>query len=203
MRRIALVVATLSAWCVTAATLPFGGYGYGPPRKTDPAIVALRDYTATLQTNLGNVTLKLLPDAAPNAVRTFIKLAERGAYDRTQFYGIFKGRMILAGDPAGKGETIKYEDSPLSPIAGMVALDRAPDGSNRTGCFFIVLSEQAHLDGDYTIFAEIAEGMEVARRIGSVATRPNDGCPAPVEDAVIEQVTVSKKKASDPKETKK
>jgi len=191
------------AW---AGTFPWGGPR--PSREPHPTVVALRDCTATLRTNLGEIALKFDPDAAPNAVQAFVKLAERGALDGARFYCVFKDRMVLAGTPpsAAKAEsstTIAYESTPQSVTAGSVLLDRTADGRNCPSRFLIVLADQPHLDGDYTQIAEVTKGLDVAKRIGSAATRPADGSPAPLEDAVIEQVTVARKASPEPKETNK
>ncbi|MBM4038264.1 MAG: peptidylprolyl isomerase [Planctomycetes bacterium] len=186
-----------------AGTFPWGGPPR-PSREPHPTVVALRDSTATLRTNLGEITLKFEPDGAPNAVQAFVKLAERGALDGVRFYCVFKDRMIIAGTPPGeKAETIEYENTPQSVTAGTVLLDRTADGQNCPSRFLIVLADQRHLDGDFTQIGEVTKGLDVAKRIGSMATRPSDGSPAPLEDAVIEQATVARKATPEPKETKK
>ncbi|HUT32773.1 MAG TPA: peptidylprolyl isomerase [Planctomycetota bacterium] len=189
---------------VVGGTFPWRGPA--PGGEPHPATVALRDYTATLRTNLGDIALRFEPDAAPNAVRMFVKLAERGSYDGARIYCVFKDRMVIAGTPpsgakVADGETAAYEDTPQSVTAGSVLVDRAADGRNCPGRLLIVLADQAHLDGDYTVFAEVTAGLDVAKRIGSVATRPADGSPAPIEEIVIEQALVAKKPSPGAKET--
>jgi len=185
-----------SARAGSIAMPPLGGKA-----KANPAIAALRDHVATLRTNLGDIVLKLDADAAPNTVRHFIKLAQRGAYDGLRFPGVFKDRMIVAGDPAGAAEaaqTLPDEKSPLSHSEGAVAMDRTPGAAGSGRRFFISLTDQSHLDEDYTVFAEVSEGLAVARRIGAVATRDDQGCPTPLEDIVIEQVIVATLKKAAP-----
>ena len=187
-----------------AAALPFRGFP--PTRKPNPAVAALRNYTATIRTNLGAMTLDLEGDAAPNAVQTFIALAQRGAYDGMPIRAIFKGKMLVAGKPAGaKAEaeqTIPHETSFLPAAAGAVAMDRTPGGPNTPGRLLILLSEQSQLEEDYTVFARIDEGLDVARRIGDAATRTVDGCPTPIEDVVIERIDVTRKPAPSATQTK-
>jgi len=201
----ALLVGALtgSAWC---GSLPWGGPG--PTRKPHPTTVALRGCTATLRTTLGDVTLDMEPDAAPNAVQAFVRFAQRGAYDGARFTTVFKGRMALAAAPAARAKADKpasldYENAPLSATAGAVLMDRQPDGQNCPVRFLIVTTEQPHLDGDYTVFAEVTKGLDVVRRLVAAATEPNDGSPAPVEDLVIEQVVIAKKSVRDAKENPK
>jgi len=201
-----------------AASLPFPGlFSPGGARmdKPHPAIAALHDYRATLHTNLGDLAIKFEPDHAPNAVRNFIKLAHRGFYDGSRFYCVFKDKMILAGDPTGKGTgdvgyALDYEASPLGHTPGTLAMDRRPDAREGGGTtrknsgsrFLINVGKQHHLDRDYTVFARITDGLEVARRIGAAACRDHGGRPQPLEDMVIERITVEKtepkKASSDP-----
>jgi len=172
-----------------------------PPRptKANPAIVALRDYSATISTNVGDITIRFFPDAAPNTVRTFIKLAQRGRYDGKRFYCVFQERMILAGDPPGAaksegGPRIPHERSAMPHRAKTLAMDRTPGGPSLATRFFINLEKQEHLDRDYTVFGAITKGLDVARAIGSVPTKLSDGSPEPIEEIVIEQVIVTKTK---------
>ena len=197
-------VASLAALAVTAQGGAFDFPGLMPPslsrsERPHPAIARLRDYQAVLHTNLGKIAIELDADSAPNAVRNFIKLAQRGFYDGTRFYCVFKGRMVLAGDPTGKGTgdagyTLDYENSPVGHTAGTVAMDRSGEAGKNSGSrFFISVGSQHHLDRDYTVFGRVADGLEVARRISSAPARPQGGRPTPIEEIVIEQITVSKR----------
>jgi len=196
--------AGLAALAATAQAAALQFPGLMPPSlsrsdKPNPAIARLRDYQAVLHTNLGKIAIELDADSAPNAVRNFIKLAQRGFYDGTRFYCVFKDRMILAGDPTGKGTsdagyTLDYENSPVGHTAGTVAIDRSPKAGQNSGSrFFINVGSQHHLDRDYTVFARLADGLEVARRISAARARPAGGRPTPIEEIVIEQITVSKR----------
>ena len=189
--------------------------GFAPPgsrgtEKPNPAIEALRDHTATLHTNLGDLVVALEPDGAPNAVRNFIKLAQKGFYDGSRFYGVFRDRMVLAGDPTGKGTgdvgyTLPHERSSLGHTPGTLAMDTAPPDPKSTfsprknsgSRFFINVAAQHHLDRDYTVFGRITEGLEVARRMSQARTISQDGQPAPLEEIVIERITIAKKTEED------
>jgi peptidyl-prolyl cis-trans isomerase B (cyclophilin B) len=179
-----------------------------PLTKPHPGIAALRGYVALIRTNAGNVTVELDADAAPNTVRNFIKLAERGFYDGQRFYCVFKDTMVLCGDPKGTGTsdvgyTIPFEPSPLPHLPGTVAMDRLPPGPSSGSRFFINLKDQAHLDRDYAVFGRITDGTEVAQRIGETTANPNNGSPAPIEDVVIEDIQIKKKEATSKKEPPK
>ena len=194
-----------------AMPAPFPLIAPPPPSisKPNPAIAALQGYFATIRTNLGDLVVEFEPESAPNTVHNFIKLAERGFYDGQRFYCVFRDRMILAGDPTGTGTgdvgyTIPYEAGRAFHAPGSLATDRLPPGPNSGSRFFIDLRDQKHLDGNYTVFGRITTGLDVAQRIGALPTQPNGGRPVPLEDAVIEEIIVSKKKQAQPeKETKK
>ena len=205
-RQSALLLVLGAAGTAWGGAFPWGGGG--PSREPHPATVALRDYSATVRTNLGEIELALEPDAAPNAVRMFLKLAGRGDYDGARFQSIFKGRMaVLAAPPsqakAEGDDTIAHEDTRLPASEGAVLMDKAADGRNSPGRLLILLGDQGHLERSYTVFARVRKGQDVLRRIGAAATRPNDGSPAPIEDIVIEQVLVVRKQASGPEEDAK
>ena len=203
------LLASLLGLAAMAATTQAGAMqfpGFMPPSlsradKPHPAIAKLRDYKAVLHTNLGDITLEFDADSAPNTARNFLKLALRGFYDGSRFYCVFKDRMVLAGDPTSKGTgdvgyTLDYENSPVGHTAGTVAMDTSPTkGKNSGSRFFINVGSQHQLDRDYTVFARVTAGLEVVRRIGAAATRPNGGRPAPVEEIVIERIAVSKGQA--------
>ena len=164
------------------------------PAKPHPAVVAMREYTARVETNLGTFRLRFFPDAAPNAVRCFIKAAERGLYDGLPLVEVAKGKMLVFGD-GSKGGKVEFERSALSPVAGSVSFVRAGDGKNQVGRLRVVLGEDVAQAQGETIFAEVSEGLAVARRLGSVATRREGGRAVPVEEVLIERVVVEKKTA--------
>lgn len=216
----AVVLVGLLAGAVDAGEEPSGEVPPGlfppgllrPPReptKPHPAIARLRKYGGVIHTNVGDITIRLHPEVAPNAVRNFIKLAQRGFYDGARIYCIFKGRMFLAGDPTGSGKgdngtTLRFEPSLVPHLAGSLAMDRRPDEPdpetagkerrkvNSGSRFMVSVADQRHLDGDYTIFATITQGLSVAQRIAAARTRPNDGAPVPIEDIVIEQIDITR-----------
>jgi peptidyl-prolyl cis-trans isomerase B (cyclophilin B) len=194
---------------------------FGPPgrsAKPNPAVESLRQYSATVHTTMGDMQVRFYADEAPNAVQNFIKLALQGFYDGQRIYCIFPDRMVLAGDPTGtgtgdNGTQIPYERTYLSFIAGTLAMDRnphaepvkGPDGTprqmNSGSRFFIVVADQQHLDRDYTAFGTLTDGLDVAKRIGAARTTANEGTPKPVEDILIERISV-KKRTSEPSEPK-
>lgn len=138
---------------------------------------------AILDTDKGTITLKLLPDVAPETVKNFIDLAEVGFYRRTSFHRVIRDRLIQGGDPnsrdnnpyndgqGGSGRTIKAEFSSIPFQRGTVAMARQASSPNSASSqFFIALQRVAQWDGEYTVFGEVVEGIEVAQEISRVKT---------------------------------
>ena len=124
---------------------------------------------ATIETSFGNIVFKLLPDIAPETVRNFAKLAQSGFYDGTLFHRVIPGFMIQGGDPntknadksrwgmGGPGYTIKAEFNSRSHLRGIVSMARATDPDSAGSQFFIVTTDSAFLDRQYTVFCEVVE----------------------------------------------
>jgi cyclophilin family peptidyl-prolyl cis-trans isomerase/HEAT repeat protein len=124
---------------------------------------------ATLKTEKGNIKIKLLPEVALFSVVNFIKLAEKGFYNKTTFPRVVPNFVIQGGDPLNNGYggpdySIRSEFSPLHYERGMFGM--ASEGRDTEGSqFFIMHSPHYHLDGRYTIFGEVVEGMDVVDKI--------------------------------------
>ena len=144
--------------------------------------------TTIIETNLGIIAFKLLPDLAPETVRNFEKLARDGFYNGTLFHRVIPGFMIQGGDPntksgnkntwgtGGPGHTIKAEFSSRSHHRGIVSMARAQDPNSAGSQFFIVTRDSTFLDRQYTVFGEVIEGMDVADKIVNLQRDRND-CP--------------------------
>lgn len=123
----------------------------------------------TIKTNKGEIKIELLPDIAPFTVMNFLKLSGKKFYDGTIFHRVVPNFVIQGGDPTGTGYggpgyTIRSELSPLTFETGMVGM--ASSGKDTEGSqFFITHSATPHLDGRYTIFGKVVEGMDVVDRI--------------------------------------
>ena len=152
-----------------------------------------------IETNLGKISFKLLPELAPETVRNFEKLAREGFYDGTLFHRIIPGFMIQGGDPntkggdkstwgmGGPGYTIKAEFNSRSHLRGIVSMARAQDPDSAGSQFFIVTSDSPFLDRQYTVFGEVIEGMDIADKIVNLQRNEND---CPLEEAKMLHVTV-------------
>src|ERR1700679_1194856 len=166
--------------------------------------------TATLQTNAGPVVIRLFPDHAPKTVRNFVELAEGGKegtdprtgrvtteklYDGSVFHRVIPNFMIQGGDPLGSGRGgpgYQFGDEIHPDLRFdrpyLLAMATAGPGTNGSQ-FFITTAATPWLNGKHTIFGEVIEGADVVDRIGQVKTGSQD---RPVEDVVIESVTVDR-----------
>jgi len=155
---------------------------------------------ATIETNQGKIEFNLLPDLAPETVRNFIKLANSGFYDGTLFHRIIPGFMIQGGDPntkqpdkskwgqGGPGHSLKAEFSSRSHLRGIVSMARATDPDSAGSQFFIVTTDSTFLNGQYTVFGEVIEGMDVAEKIVNLQRDEND---CPLQEVKMNRVTTS------------
>jgi peptidyl-prolyl cis-trans isomerase B (cyclophilin B) len=150
-----------------------------PMQKTFTAeeIKKMSETTAIIETNLGNIELKFFPEVAPNHVKNFVDLAKKGFYDGTTFHRVIPGFMIQGGDPnsknpdkskhgtGGPGYTVKAEFNDKPHKRGTLSMARAQDPDS-AGCqFFICVADAAFLNKQYTVFGEVASGMQVADKI--------------------------------------
>jgi peptidyl-prolyl cis-trans isomerase A (cyclophilin A) len=164
---------------------------------------------ATLQTNMGPVVVRLLPDYAPKTVQNFTDLAEgrrewtnpaTGAtsqdrlYDGTIFHRVIAGFMIQGGDPLGSGRGgpgYEFDDEFHPDLAFdrpyLLAMANAGPGTNGSQ-FFITTVPTPHLNGRHTIFGEVIEGSDVVDAISRVRTGRDD---RPVDDVVLESVQIT------------
>lgn len=133
---------------------------------------------AVIETSKGTIVVRLLPELAPLHVQHFVKTIKAKGYDHTTFHRVIQGGIIQGGDPLSKDPKqvarygqgglglLKAEFSERPFTRGVVAAARRPGDNNSGGSqFFIVLTEQKALKGQYTIFGEVTSGIEVADEI--------------------------------------
>ncbi len=155
--------------------------------------------TVNIETNHGKISFGLLRELAPETVRNFEKLTKDGFYDGTLFHRIIPGFMIQGGDPntktnnkgswgmGGPGYNIKAEFSSRSHLRGIVSMARSSDPNSAGSQFFIVTSDSAFLDREYTVFGQVTEGMDIADKIVKVQRDRND---CPLEKVEMIKVTL-------------
>jgi len=146
----------------------------------------------------GEIKAELYPDIAPNTVRNFISLANKGFYDGVGFHRVIPGFMIQGGDPKGNGTggpgyEIKGEFSEngfkndLKHTRGVLSMARTMDPDSAGSQFFIMHADSPWLDEQYASFGKVIEGLDEVDRIAAVKTGRND---MPVTPMVMEKVTV-------------
>ncbi len=151
---------------------------------------------AIIHTNYGDISMRFLDEVAPLATNSFVALAEAGRYDKTIFHRVINSFMIQCGDytnfnGTGGGSAYGTEfDNEISEYAtnirGSVAMANA--GPNTNGSqFYINQVDNNYLDGGYTVFGWVYEGMDVVDAIANVAT---DAYDKPLEDVIIEYVEI-------------
>jgi len=123
--------------------------------------------TVTLKTTLGTIRIKMEPDWAPNHVRNFLKLTSTGFYNRTPVHRISKGFVVQGGASNGHHSErwvhpIKGEfRNDVKHTRGIVSMARTDDPDSATTSFFLMLGDAPHLDGKYSAFGRVIEGMDV------------------------------------------
>ncbi|HIB71512.1 MAG TPA: peptidylprolyl isomerase, partial [Candidatus Marinimicrobia bacterium] len=130
----------------------------------------------------------------------FITLTKSSFYDGTLFHRVIPKFMIQGGDPntkesnksvwgqGGPGYNLKAEFNSRSHLRGIVSMARSTDPDSAGSQFFIVTSDSTFLDRQYTVFAEVVEGLEIADKIVSL---PRDGNDCPLEEAKMLRITTS------------
>lgn len=136
--------------------------------------------TAVIKTRLGDIKIEFFADAAPKTVSNFIFLANEGFYNDLTFHRRVEGFVLQGGDPLGNGTggpgyQVDAEINSNKHVRGAVATARQGDAINpekkSSGSqFYIVLEAAPHLDGDYTVFGRVVEGMDIVDqlRVGDV-----------------------------------
>ncbi len=157
-------------------------------RVRDPDALRIEvEHNAVLHTDQGDITIRLLPQYAPNTADHFATLVERGFYTHIPFHRILPGFVIQGGDPTGTGQggpgyQIDLEPSPAQHSKGIVSMARQGHDVNTGGSqFFICLSRDQcrGLDGQYAVFGEVVDGLDAVDKIAAVELAdPTAGRPA-------------------------
>lgn len=166
-------------------------YASAPPMMIDLE----KDYTATVKmAKGGEFTIQLYPDKAPITVNSFVFLARQGYFDGVTFHRVLEDFMAQGGDPTGTGSggpgyEFVNEDSDLTfDKAGVVAMANAGRDTNGSQ-FFITFGPQPSLEGGYTIFGQVTDGMDV---VDDITRRDPSTYPDFPGDA-IETITIVEK----------
>ncbi|MHB8051043.1 MAG: peptidylprolyl isomerase [Coriobacteriia bacterium] len=139
---------------------------------------------ATMVTSKGTIVLEFFPGDAPNHVASFIELAEAGFYDGIKFHRVIPGFVAQGGDPitrdlspeqviaggggigtGGPGWNQKAEFNTRKHETGTLSMARAQHPDSAGSQFYICLAPQPSLDGQYSVFGEVVEGMDVVQAL--------------------------------------
>ncbi|HVJ51452.1 MAG TPA: peptidylprolyl isomerase [Aliidongia sp.] len=135
-----------------------------------PAQAADLENTIYLDVPAGRVVIELRPDLAPHHVARIKELARKGFYDGLAFHRVIPGFMVQGGDPkgdgtGGSGQHLKAEFSAEHHVRGICSMARASDPDSADSQFFIMLGDAPSLDGKYTIWGKVTQGMEFVDKI--------------------------------------
>ena len=150
-------VRSIAPFLMLAATL--AGGGGGAAAAADP------ENTLYLDLGSGRVVIEMRPDIAPGHVARIKELARAGFYDGLKFHRVIEGFMAQTGDPrgdgtGGSGKNLKAEFSSAKHVRGTVSMARAGHPDSADSQFFIVFAAAPFLDGKYTVWGEVTDGME-------------------------------------------
>ena len=169
----------------TVKAMQSNEYEECPPMVIDPA----REYTATIETEKGDITLELYADIAPTTVNTFVFLANDGWYDDVTFHRVIEGHVAQAGDPTGTGFgspgfTYGLELDPDYRFDDVGVIGMANSGPDANGSqFFITYEPKPTLDGNFTVFGKVIDGMDVVENL--TPRDPSSGGNLPLGDKIL------------------
>ncbi len=131
---------------------------------TTAASAAELENTLYLELKNGRVVIELRPDLAPNHVRRIKELTRQSFYDGLKFHRVIPGFMAQTGDPrgdgtGGSGQKLKAEFSREPHVRGTVSMARSRSPDSADSQFFIVFAPARHLDGQYTVWGRVVDGM--------------------------------------------
>jgi peptidyl-prolyl cis-trans isomerase B (cyclophilin B) len=171
-----------------------------PEPFSTSSVEELGSYRAVIASSMGNITLEFFPERAPNHVRQFLRLAASGVYDGTSFHRIVPGFVIQGGHMPTRREPLEdrqagfvrflqpeFNDTPHD--RGILSMARLDDPASASSSFFIVLARTPSLDGKYTVFGRVVEGLDVVEKIEKA---PLNG-EAPITRIDVSRVTVEKR----------
>ncbi len=151
-----------------------------PPFTTETD-AELAGFRAVLNTTQGRIAIDMYPDRAPNHVRNFLRLVDSGVYDGIAFHRVVPGFVIQSGHlPTRRGpltdrqqrfvQNMQPEFNDTRHVRGIVSMARLDDPASASTSFFIVTAAAPALDGVYTVFGVVVEGLDVVERIEAVPT---------------------------------
>ena len=151
-----------------------------PPPAPEPfsteTVQELAAYRAVLDTSAGPITIEVVPDKAPAHVRQFLRLAQAGVYDGMAFHRVAPGFVIQTGALSSRAapltekqqklvQTLQPEFNDTKHVKGIVSMARGDDPASATTSFFICTGPSTALDGQYTAFGRVVDGLAAVEAI--------------------------------------
>jgi peptidyl-prolyl cis-trans isomerase B (cyclophilin B) len=176
-----------------------------PPPAPEPfsteTAVELATYRGILETSTGPITIEFFPDKAPAHVRQFLRLAQGGVFDGTAFHRVVPGFVIQTGALASRARpltekqhrlvrNLQPEFNDTKHVKGIVSMARGDDPASATTSFFICTGASTALDGQYTAFGRVVDGMAVVKAIEAA---PRNG-ESPIDRIELKSVRVERMK---------
>jgi cyclophilin family peptidyl-prolyl cis-trans isomerase len=183
------------------ATTPAQGKSAGRPAAAAPA----EEEVAVIATDLGKIVIRFFSDSAPGHVDNFKALARAKFYDGTTFHRVVPGFVIQGGDPLTRNDDpnddgtgdgprqLKAEFNDRPHVRGALSMARSSDPNSASCQFFIVLDDAPNLDGKYSLFGEVIEGMDTVDKLVSGANIVDAGRGRPAKPVVMRTVRIEKR----------
>ena len=205
---------------VFAILLVSGCGGTAKENVTEKAAAQVDDQktetVVILKTTQGDITVRFFPETSPEHAKNFIEHSKSGLYTGTLFHRVIPGFMIQGGDPnskddnpnndgmggysyLGEGTMLNAEFNDIPHTRGILSMARSRDVNSAGSQFFIMHAEYPSLNGQYTVFGEVIDGIEV---VDFIATTPKNNRDRPLEDQRIEEVEVLEWSVADIEKTK-
>lgn len=173
-----------------------------PPPEPEPFANAtpaeLAASRATLDTSAGPIVIEFFPDKAPGHVRAFLRMASAGVFDGTAFHRVVKGFVVQTGSLDTRGplsekqqklvRKLPPEFNDTKHVKGIVSMARGDEPDSALTSFFIVTGDASSLDGKYTAFGRVVQGLEV---VEAIEQAPLSG-EAPVTRIELKQVRIAR-----------
>ena len=162
-----------------------------------------KENTLTLQLSSGGpVVIQLFPDKAPSHVARFKELTRTGFYDGVVFHRVIEGFMAQTGDPTGtgsggSGQNIDAEFNDMMHLRGVVSTARAQDVNSADSQFFFMLADSAHLDGQYTAWGKVVDGMDYIDLIPKGPKEANGSVPVDEQGTIVSMRVMADVEESD------
>jgi cyclophilin family peptidyl-prolyl cis-trans isomerase len=192
------ITTTTSSATATEATVPPATTSTAAAEENRP-MSQYENKVAELHTSAGEIDIRFFPDVAPNHVKNFIDLAEKGFYNGTKFHRVIPGFMIQGGDPntisgspstwgtGGSGKNVGAEFNSVKHVRGIVSMARSSAPDSASSQFFIMVADYPSLNGQYSVFGQVTKGMDIADKIVGAPTGAQD---RPINPTSIDKVVI-------------